>query len=624
MRRATTLILFFLMALEVDAQLDSLHKELLLANDSVKSEALLAISSNYNGKNTDSVFFYASEAMKYAVRYNNEKMIGRSFTNLGTAMLYYRKYDSALYYYNKGVGISTRINDKYGLTRNLTNLGIVYYYKGEFKKALQHYIAAATIGEEINATKILASIYDNMAIIYQRIDDLDKAKKTYQKAYKMADKANVVNSSLTNLSTLYIKLGIYDSALISINLAYKLYKKHDLKIKEANALGIKGYILMKSKQYNQSLLFFDSARLLFMQLKAPELVAEQYIYTALALEKLNYNNKALASLTEALNQSSSPLIVKDVESNRAIIYEKLGQTNKAMMSYKKFIAVRDSLDNLEKYKQITELETKYETEKKSREIEHLNNQAKIQQLKIAQQSWMIAGSILFFSVLVLVLMLFYRQRSLKRKNEMLTTQQKLFRSQMSPHFIFNALTSIQKFVIKNDQLTGSGYIAKFAQLMRQVLEHSRVEFISLEEEINTLKNYLDLQQLRFDNKFSYTISIDEVEDNSILLIPPMIAQPFIENALEHGISQVKEGKIDISFYKKNNEITLRITDNGLGLINDEKEGHKSRATEITEERLLLFRKKFRKEFLMKVESGTKENQGVEVIITLPFKIEPVI
>jgi len=254
----------------------------------------------------------------------------------------------------------------------------------------------------------------------------------------------------------------------------------------------------------------------------------------------------------------------------------------------------------------------------------LNNQAKIQQLKIAQQSWMIAGSILFFSVLVLVLMLFYRQRSLKRKNEMLTIQQKLFRSQMSPHFIFNALTSIQKFVIKNDQLTGSGYIAKFAQLMRQVLEHSRVEFISLEEEINTLKNYLDLQQLRFDNKFSYTISIDEVEDNSILLIPPMIAQPFIENALEHGISQVKEGKIDISFYKKKNEITLRITDNGLGLINDEKEGHKSRATEITEERLLLFRKKFRKEFLMKVESGTKENQGVEVIITLPFKIEPVI
>lgn len=619
MRKAATLILFFLMALEVDAQLDSLHNKLLFANDSVKSEALLAISSNYNGKNTDSVFFYALEAMKYAEKYNNEKMIGRSFTNLGTAMLYYRKYDSALYFYNNGVEISTRIDDKYGLTRNLTNLGIIYYYKGEFNKALQYYIDAATIGEDIKANKILASIYDNMAIIYQRIDDLDKAKKTYQKAYKMADRANVVNSSLTNLSTLYIKLGIYDSALININLAYKLYKKHDLKIKEANALGIKGYILMKSKQYNRSLLYFDSASVLFEHLKAPELAAEQYIYTALALEKLNYNTKALASLTEALNQSSSPLIVKDVESNRAIIYEKLGDSNKALISYKKFIAVRDSLDNLEKHKQITELETKYETEKKSRQIEHLNNQADIQHLKIAQQNWVLGGSVLFFSVLVLILVLFYRQRSLKKQNEMLTVQQRLFRTQMNPHFIFNALTAIQKFVIKNDQLKGSGYIAKFAQLMRQVLEHSRTDFITMEEEIKSLKNYLDLQKLRFDNRFRYKMELVNLTENSPILIPPMLAQPFIENALEHGISTQEKGLINICFEKEGNAIFLKIRDNGVGLISNKKDKHISRATEITKERLQLFSKKMKKKFSLNIENVKGKGSGVQVIINLPFK-----
>ncbi len=123
---------------------------------------------------------------------------------------------------------------------------------------------------------------------------------------------------------------------------------------------------------------------------------------------------------------------------------------------------------------------------------------------------------------------------------------KSLRSQMNPHFIFNSLTAIQSYILKSKPAEGAKYLSKFATLIRIVLEHSRIEYVPVEKEIESLKYYMDLQKLRYEDQFQYEIIQDESIKSDNCLIPPGLAQPFIENAVEHGIApSKKEGFIKI-------------------------------------------------------------------------------
>ena len=198
------------------------------------------------------------------------------------------------------------------------------------------------------------------------------------------------------------------------------------------------------------------------------------------------------------------------------------------------------------------------------------------------------------------------QEKLKMEKSILELEQKASRLQMNPHFIFNSLNSIQGFIAVNDSFQAKKYLAKFARLMRLILENSGEEYIPLSNEIFILENYLELEKLSLNQKFEFEIKVAENIDKEEIEIPPMLIQPFVENAVLHGIRPLKDkGFIKINFSSDDNILTCEIIDNGIGreqaLKNKLKKAHKSSGIDVTKKRL------------EQIIYETKQSGGIEII-----------
>ena len=176
----------------------------------------------------------------------------------------------------------------------------------------------------------------------------------------------------------------------------------------------------------------------------------------------------------------------------------------------------------------------------------------------------------------------------QRIEEVNSLRYKALTAQMNPHFIFNSLNSIRSFVLNNEPLKADGFLTKFARLMRSMLNNSREDYCLLSEEIEALTNYLELEKLRFEDKFDYSIQIDSTIDIEEEIIPSFLLQPYIENAVLHGVVNKKNGIIKVSFNKVEGLIFCVIEDNGLGrdLMNKSLKSYKSVGMSITKERLV--------------------------------------
>jgi len=159
-----------------------------------------------------------------------------------------------------------------------------------------------------------------------------------------------------------------------------------------------------------------------------------------------------------------------------------------------------------------------------------------------------------------------RRKKAKFDKDVMEVELKALRAQMNPHFISNALHSINKYVMENDRTNASGYLAKFASLMRLILENSREKEVPLEQDLHALELYMQLELLRFSNSFSYQIEVDPQIDVENTLVPPMLLQPFAENAILHGLSNKGKGIIKIQVRKSNDMICCVIEDNGNGML----------------------------------------------------------
>ena len=208
-------------------------------------------------------------------------------------------------------------------------------------------------------------------------------------------------------------------------------------------------------------------------------------------------------------------------------------------------------------------------------------------------------------------------------------EQKLLRSQMNPHFLFNVLNAIQGFIFKSDPVQAGTYLGKFAELIRMILDNSRSNYVTLDKEILSLEHYLELQKLRFTPSFDYIINVDDSLNQKEINVPPMLAQPFIENAIEKGIKGMEKGLIEINFYKKKNQILFDITDNGVGLNkslalkSEESNDHRSLATTITKERIHLIKNEFNQAIrfnIVDLSSTSKEadSTGTKVSFQIPL------
>jgi len=202
------------------------------------------------------------------------------------------------------------------------------------------------------------------------------------------------------------------------------------------------------------------------------------------------------------------------------------------------------------------------------------------------------------------------------------------RSQMNPHFIFNALNSIKKFVVANEALEAEKYLGKFSKLIRIILDNSQTEMVSIEREINLLGLYLDLEKLRFGEKLNYRILYDERINWSELKIPSMLIQPFVENAMLHGIMHLSiPGQLTLQMLLHKNSVEIQIEDNGVGRAKAElyksklSESHQSLAIQIISKRLHALKETHQTEGEIEIYDLTNENNeasGTKVIIQIPL------
>ena len=204
--------------------------------------------------------------------------------------------------------------------------------------------------------------------------------------------------------------------------------------------------------------------------------------------------------------------------------------------------------------------------------------------------------------------------------------QTLLRSQMNPHFIFNSMSVIQSYIYDNDIKNSSKFLVNFSRLIRLILENSSKEFIPISVEMEILKKYLETQKLRFEDRFEYFVEIDEETEVEDAMIPPMITQPFIENAIEHGqLHTIEGGFIRVSFRKNHDMLDVLIEDNGVGRKNAVKKkskAHTSMAINITHERIKILNSKYKTSGSLLIEDFDKSLEtGTKVLISLPYELE---
>lgn len=242
-----------------------------------------------------------------------------------------------------------------------------------------------------------------------------------------------------------------------------------------------------------------------------------------------------------------------------------------------------------------------------------------------KQLWFI--SLLLLVVISIILMLWYvRLRDVKMKLLNTELNQKLLRLQMNPHFIFNSLTSIQSFIYSNQKHLAGQYLSDFARLIRLILENSRHERINLDKEIETISLYMELQQLRFTNRFSFEVIVDPAIDKEITFVPPMMVQPFLENALEHGLKNKSDGagKIQVEYSLNKNSLQYEVRDNGVGLAAAalQHKLHKGESLSITicKERLQLIEKQSNTRIKFSIEEIVEDGKvlGTRVLFSVPL------
>lgn len=271
-----------------------------------------------------------------------------------------------------------------------------------------------------------------------------------------------------------------------------------------------------------------------------------------------------------------------------------------------------------------EIEAKYQAEKKERQIELLHNENELKNARIKLQNVYIWGVSFLFILVSTGSVWIVRQKRIKQRAKQVELEQKLLRSQMNPHFLFNSLGAIQSYMLKNDGRKAAFYLSNLSSLMRSILKNSREEVISLQEEKETLEKYLVIHKLRLGERLNYVVSVSDELDQEEVYLPPMMIQPFVENAIIHGIEPMdKEGIIQVRFYKDGNLLVIQVDDNGVGIQDSSKNknaAHVSYALQIFKERVANLKKRYGTEILYSIIAKDPSiESGTLVTVKIPLK-----
>lgn len=562
----------------------------------------------------------------------------------------------------------------------LNYLGQTFRNLSQFETAEALHKRALAISEEINSIDFQVLSLNWLGVVYRRTDAIKTALDYNQKALELAEQVEnpshhikrSINVSLNCIGNLYQTLGQYDLAIAQFEKALDLEKELDNKLGLAiNHQNIgdcqeqKGLLDEALDNYKKSLAYNEEinsnmgrvicknsisqiylkqnrpndALALLEPIKAEALKLGDNFITSSVFLNLGWAQMQLGRLTKAEENLKTGLQIAEQFKMPSIVvlgYRHLsdleilkGDHAAALEYFKKGEAYDERISNETNFRYMSDVINRYEADKKNNQIEILANENELVKLRLRKNQTTFLVSALALGLLASILYILYRKYQSNNERKVLSLEQNMLRSQMNPHFLFNSLNSIKLYIINNEQKNAVHYLNKFSKLIRKILEASSTKEINLSEELETIELYMNIENIRFSNEIDFKISIDENIDVDLIKIPSLALQPFLENALWHGLSP-KDGekKIQLNVAKKTNgHATISIEDNGVGRVAAEvnKENRvlkrKSVGINITKERLANFAKDYQNNFEVEIidlfdDSGNP--RGTKVVIDIPI------
>ncbi len=424
--------------------------------------------------------------------------------------------------------------------------------------------------------ELLKKVFNNLGSAFFQEQLPDSAEAYYLKILRVIDKADALykNMALANLANVYTERGEYDRALAMMDSTSALPSASS-PITHFGVLTTRGYILHSAKRYAESNVWFDSA--------------------------LAFNRAELKDITHTV----------ECLGFLADNYAGLGDYKNGYEYLRQLEFAQDSLNQQNANDRILALEEGFQADLRKRDIALLTASDAEKAERIKRKDQLLYAGIVLVVLALIAAALFWRNWQQKRKHADLLAglnrtlegqkkeieeinrllQLKVLRTQMNPHFIYNSLSAIAALTQKGEQVQALAYLQGFARLLRQVLDHSVADRVPLSEEVDFLRQYLKLESLRFEGGIDYTVEADRALLDDEAEVPALLVQPFVENAVWHGLAHREgEKRLSVHFTKRNGAIHCTVEDNGMGRAfkpGPKPDGHKSVGVQLTNERLQL-------------------------------------
>lgn len=559
----------------------------------------------------------------------------------------------------KSLEKSLDVNDEGQIARNYENLANEFLNKGDnakaeeyFKRALNSYTKLKLTEDKTRVTRSLAKTQENQK-------NFDSAIKNYEVAGSLAkdvyeEKINLNDANrLKNKSNPASQKDYVDS---NIELLKKENKSKE--VTEAYVQKAQNSLELKDKKvaiesYKKAIAYAKDKPEAVINLKNE--IANVYASDNQFEKAIGINEKLLA---EAVTKQDFNTQIKQLQS-LASLYFKKEEPKKAVLSLKEAYDLASRKGNsAEAKKTLSELVQYYKAEGNEKESMALYEgflknfeqliqsdttlintkkfqitEGKIRQLEKEKSlkdelitkkntfNYFLIGSVML--LLVLFVFIVKSLYSIKTKNKEIALQS--LRREMNPHFIFNSLNSVNQFISENKELEANKYLTSYSTLMRDMMENSNKDFIILDKEVEQLKKYLDLEHLRFQDKFDFEITVDKDLDAETIFVPNMIIQPHLENAIWHGLRYLdKKGFLHLKFQLNNGKVKVSIEDNGIGLTRSRElktrnqKVHESRGLNNTKERISLLNELYKKNISFAIKEKELPESGTIVEIIFPL------
>ena len=535
-------------------------------------------------------------------------------------------------------------------SQHILNLHRISYRLSEkdIQQSFKYYEKVSTLSDSLGFIygKSLAQI--NLALLLYNSANFDASNSANFKAIDYADscgalrlKAVALNNIGENFRTLnnYNKCREYSNLAISVNqklkawrgiaINYELLQQCDLKEKlyknaKNNLLHGMPYAIKANESYILSLFYLGFGKLhavnnqkdsaIFYFKKAMDEAKLQddernkhqvYVAEVEYLKNLSPNEKIIL-LDSAYNIAKRTGFVEGIAHSAELlssVYDEEKNKDSSLAYFHIYRAAYDSLFSEHNKMNVIIMEAERMTKRKEIENQHLEELAQLQRRDIVFKNALLLAFCILLLLIIAIAFFIYKNIQSKKiraessfKQKIAETKMQSLRSQMNPHFIFNSLNSIENFMLRNEKRTAIEYLNKFSALIRIILNSSRTELVPFLKDLEGIKLYIELEQLRFNNKFSFKINIDPELLNGDYKVPALLIQPYVENAIIHGLSQSESASLELqlSAALENDYIIYTIEDNGIGREQSEKyKNHnkplyKSLGIELSQERIDIF------------------------------------